>query len=65
MAKLITHLGDAAVRDKVWPECLKTNGIDCPTPKDLGAIDMIEEDGTRPITLLEVIDKWMQKNDIQ
>ena len=22
---------------------------------------MIEEDGTRPITLLEVIDKWMQK----
>ena len=61
MAKLLAYLGDAIVRDKAWPICLKTNGIDCPTLKNDKTIDFIEVDGTRPITLLEVIDKWIQK----
>ena len=32
----------------------------CPIPNDGTAVDVIEEDKTRPISLLESLDKWIQ-----
>ena len=61
MDKLIAHLGNKVMLSKQWPKILKINGIDYPIPKHHAAVDLIEEDETRPITLLEVIDKWLQK----
>ena len=33
----------------------------CPLPKEDEVIDMIEEDKTRPISLLESLDKWLER----
>ena len=33
----------------------------CPIPKDTYAKNEIEEDKTRPISLMEVLDKWLQR----
>ena len=61
MEKLMANLGDKVIHAKEWPKPFKTNGIDIPIPKDQEAVDMIEQDQTRPITLLETMDKWLQK----
>jgi len=61
MEKLMANLGDKVIHAKEWPKPFKTNGIDIPIPKDQKVVDMIEQDQTRPITLLETMDKWLQK----
>ncbi len=61
MDKLMANLGNKVVEAKTWPKVFKTNDIAIPIPKNQEAVDLIEEDQTRPITLLETTDKWLQK----
>ena len=58
MDALVTHLANKIALGDQWP---MKSGIVCPTPKDSEVVDLIEEDQTRPITLMEVLDKWIQK----
>jgi len=60
MDALVAHLADKVALSGKWPQILK-KGINCPVPKDGDATNIIEEDQTRPITLLEALDKWLQK----
>jgi len=60
MDLLITELANKIALSGVWPDFLKS-AIICPLPKDGGKLDIIGEEETRPISLLEVIDKWVQK----
>jgi len=60
MDKLMAQLADKVTLSGQYPQTLK-KGVTCPIPKDSEATDIIEEDQTRPITLLEVLDKWLQK----
>jgi hypothetical protein len=57
---IVAHLADKIVTEGEWPQVLKSE-INCAIPKDSEATDLIEEDQTRPITLLETLDKWLQK----
>ena len=60
MDTLVAQLADKITHSGQWPQTLK-KGVTCPIPKDEEATDIIEEDPTRPITLLETLDKWHQK----
>ena len=53
-------LADKIALEGLWPKVFK-RGIICPIPKDSEAYDLINEDQTRPITLLETLDKWIQR----
>jgi hypothetical protein len=57
---LVAQLADKIAHSGQWPQILK-KGVTCPIPKDDEATDIIKEDQTRPITLLETLDKWLQK----
>ena len=57
---VVAILADKIALEGKWPQILKS-GINCPIPKDADVVDLIEEDQTRPITLLETLDKWLQK----
>ena len=61
MDKLVASLGDKIVNSKKWPMPFKINDIDIPIRKDHEAVNLINCDQTRPITLLEVMDKWIQR----
>jgi len=60
MDNLVTELANKIALSGVWPESLKSATI-CPLPKDNLAKDIISEEDTRPISLLEALDKWLQK----
>ena len=60
MDTLVTELANKITLSGVWPESLKSATI-CPLPKDNQARDIISEEDTRPISLLEALDKWLQK----
>ena len=57
---LVAQLATKTVKCGKWPQILKS-GVTCPLPKKKGIRDAIRVDETRPITLLEVLDKWLQK----
>ena len=59
MDELIAETGNLISESGIWPKVLK-NEIKFPIPKG-SKTDAIEEDETRPITLLESMDKWLQK----
>ena len=56
---LVRVLSDKICMSGIWPEVMKTQ-IVCPLPKNPSKKDIIEEDETRPISLLETLDKWIQ-----
>lgn len=58
--KLVTDLANKICTTGVWPKKLKKQ-IVCPIPKNKTIQNMINEDQTRPISLLEVLDKWVEK----
>jgi hypothetical protein len=60
MDKLVAELANKVALSGEWPKILKKQ-IVCPMPKEEEAVDVIEEDKTRPISLLEVLDKWVQR----
>ena len=67
---LIQTLANKICKTGVWPQTLKKANV-CPLPKGKHT-DAIQIDQTRPISLLEIVDKWLQKiiynrivNDIQ
>jgi hypothetical protein len=60
MDMLVAQLADKVTISGVWPSTLK-KPIVCPLPKEEEAVGMIEEDKTRPISLLEALDKWLQR----
>ena len=56
---IIQFLANKICKTGVWPQTLKKANI-CPIPKGKQK-DSINIDQTRPISLLEIIDKWLQK----
>ena len=60
MDTLVAELANKVTTTGKWPEILK-KAVVCPLPKSNEAIDMIEEDKTRPISLLESLDKWLER----
>jgi hypothetical protein len=57
---LVMELANKVAITGEWPQSLKT-GANCPISKDDTTTDTLKEDQTRPITLLEVLDKWLEK----
>ena len=57
---LVLTLANMIATTGEWPSVLKQQVVR-PIPKNEQAIDEIEEDKTRPISLLEVLDKWLEK----
>jgi hypothetical protein len=57
---LVAQLATKTAKCGKWPQILKS-GVTCPLPKKKGIRDTVRIDETRPITLLEVLDKWLQK----
>ena len=60
MDTLVAQLADKITHSGQWPQTLK-KGVTCPIPKDEEATDIIEEDQTRPITMIETLDKSRKK----
>ena len=60
MDVLVTELADKIALSGDWPQTLKSNVV-CPLPKEEEAADVIGEDKTRPIALLEALDKWLER----
>ena len=60
MDALVAALADIIAISGDWPNMLK-KPIICPLPKEEEVVDMIEEDKTRPISLLEALDKWLER----
>ena len=58
--KLVRSLGNMIGATGEWPQAMKKQ-IVRPIPKDDQALDEINEDKTRPISLLEILDKWVQR----
>ena len=58
--ELVKILANKAFQEQRWPTELKTQVI-CPLPKKPDKKDTIKIDETRPISLLEVLDKWLQR----
>lgn len=60
MDALAAELANKVTTSGKWPEVLK-KAVVCPLPKSNDVLDMIEEDKTRPISLLETLDKWLER----
>ena len=57
---LVAQLANKMSVSGKWPQIFKS-GLACPLPKNTESRDTFKEDETRPITLSEVLDKWIQK----
>ena len=57
---LVQTLANKICKTGKWPKVLKTQVV-CPLLKKPEKKDQINQDETRPISLLETLDKWVQK----
>jgi len=60
MDQLVAELGNKIVKNGRWPQALKQAAV-CPIPKETTKVDIIDDTETQPISLLEFLDKWLQK----
>ena len=60
MDELVRTLAEKIAIKGPWPSCLK-KGANCPIPKNKETNETISIEETRPISLLEVLDKWLEK----
>ena len=58
--QIIVDLANKICEEGRWPECFKKQII-CPIPKNPQERVAIAEDQTRPISLLELADKWIER----
>ena len=60
MDELVAKLANIISESGKWPDILKKEVV-FPLPKVYGTVDAIVEDQSRPISLLEHLDKWVER----